>query len=282
MTEVTFPTELVAGLITGCVMIIGYILYRSVYRIEQGHLGVITTFGAADFSDESTKTLRLQQPGLHTKKPWQRVREFTVMERIKDLTSYTGGFHAIAEDGTILRIGAKLRMQPAKETLYAYLFELKNPVAHIHEYFKCLLRNEIANFKDSYSGIRKNRQLLNEQIDKLSKTHIGNRYGVKFNAVDIFDIVPPEELDRALNAVQNAQAEMDAQYSRALADRDQRLTAATQALEIASHRAQATEIEITVHGENLRKLKNNGMLSQYLDRRKTDVYSGAKLSFIKH
>ncbi len=276
----SMPTELVSGIVCGVALVGAYLSFRSVYRVEQGHLGVLTTFGAADFADEKNKKLNLVHPGLHFKWPWQEVKEFSVMERITDLASRSNGFNAIAEDGTILKLDAKLRIQPVQENLYAYLFEMRNPVQHIQQYFKCLLRHEIANFRDSYSGIRKSRQLLNQKIADLSKVHIGTKYGVKFNAVDIVDIVPPEELDRALNAVQNAQAEADALYSRALADRDQRLTAAQQAVDIAVNRARAVETEIQVLGSHLGELKRRGVLKEYLERRRVEVYADAKMAFV--
>lgn len=274
------PVEFLVGVGSGVVLLTGYVLSCSVFRIEQGHLGVLTTFGAAEFEDEKAKKLRLIGPGLHYKLPWQKVKEFSVMERITDLVSRGNGFNAIAEDGTILKMDAKLRIQPVKDNLYAYLFELRKPVQHIQQFFKCLLRHEIANFKDSYSGIRTNRQALNQRIANISDVQIGTRYGVKFNAVDIVDIVPPEELDRALNAVQNAQAEADALYSRALADRDQRLTAAQQAVEIAVNRAQAVETEIRVLGSHLGELKQKGVLTEYLHRRRAEVYADAKMAFV--
>lgn len=282
MNLFSLPSELLSGMAVGSLAVLIYCIFRSFVRIDQGHLATVTSFGAAHFSSASEKKLELIGPGLHFHWPWHQVKEFSMMERITDLTRRTGGMQAIAEDGTLLKLDAKLRIQPVRENLYAYLFELRHPVEHIQEYFKCLVRYEIANFKDSYSGIRTNRFDLNQRISKISDQQIGTKFGIKFNAVDIVDIVPPEELDRALNAVQNAQAEADAQYSRALADRDQRLTAARSANEIASDRARATETEILVLGRSLRELKESDTLEDYLGRRRTEVYSGAKLSFIKN
>lgn len=281
MNDFIYTTEFYSGFLSGGILTALFIFYRMWFRVEEGHLGVVSSFGAAHFENEEQRQLKLFGPGLHFKWPWQHVREFSVMERITDLISHSGRtLHAVTSDATVLKLESKLRIQPVKENLYSYLFDLKRPVEHIQELFKCLLRNEVANFEGSYDGIRKQRHILNKNIAEVSKVHIGTKYGVNFNSVDITDILPPEELALALNAVQNAQANVDALYARAEADRDVRLAAAQQAVEIATNRARAAETEILTLGQVLEELHKSNTIEEYLQRRKVEVYSASKWSFV--
>lgn len=208
----------------------------------------------------------------------------------------------MARDGTILRLDSKLRFRLLPEHLYSYLFELKNPEEHIQELFTCLLRNEIANFPNSveksqlsspksekdleseigsYAEIRRERKLLNQSIEDFSKKRIGQRYGVRFEAVDLTDILPPEELSQALNSMAQASAEAETQYARAEADSRQKIASAKKGVEIASARAAAAETEILELAGALEDLSRKGTLDSYVARRRTEILSESKMTFMK-
>jgi regulator of protease activity HflC (stomatin/prohibitin superfamily) len=286
------------GLCIGLIAYAGVILVRSWFRVEEGHLAVLTTFGAAECDDN--KQLRTYRPGLHAKKPWQKVVIVPMMEQSVDLSGEEGGRSAMADDGTILRFDSILRYVPVEAHLHQFLFGLRSPIDHITGLFTCLLRNEIANFRPSlvassdkpkefdfavqagsYALIRRERKLLNEHIEKFSRDQIGNRYGVKFNAVDLTDVLPPDELAEALNAVINAQTDAEARYFRAEAECKQRLVSAERGVDIARSRAQAMATEIITIGSFLEELARQGTLDAYVARRSAEVLTGSGTLFIK-
>jgi len=285
-----------------CIGLVAYAVMtftRSCFRVQEGHLAVLTTFGAADCDDN--KQLRTYRPGLHAKKPWQKVVIVPMMEQSVDLSGEEGGRSAMADDGTILRFDSILRYVPVEAHLHQFLFGLRSPVDHITGLFTCLLRNEIANFRPpprvaasdkpkefdfatqagSYALIRRERKLLNEHIEQFSRDQIGDRYGVKFNAVDLTDVLPPDELADALNAVINAQTDAEARYFRAEAECQQRLVSAERGVEIARSRALAMATEITTIGAFLEELAQQGTLEAYVARRRAEVLSESGTLFLK-
>lgn len=287
---------LIIGILVGAVAYCVYLLARCSFRVEQGHLAVLTSFGAAV---KYSRHLRTYKPGIHFKWPWQRVHDVAMMEQSLELSGEEGGRTAMTDDGTILRFDSILRFQPVPAELEHFLFGLKNPHEHITGLFTSLLRNEIANFhppanangeviQDSieatggaYAQIRRERALLNQRIEEFCRTQIGSRYGVQFNAVDLTDILPPDELADALNAVINAQTEAESLYSHAEAETRQQIVAAEHGVEIAKARGLATELEINTLGDVLARLETEGTLADYVGRRRAEVISQSKTLYMR-
>lgn len=287
---------LIIGILVGAVGYCVYLLARCAFRVEQGYLAVLTSFGAAI---KDGRHLRTYKPGLHFKWPWQRVHHVAMMEQSLELSGEEGGRTAMTADGTILRFDSILRFQPVPAELEHFLFGLKNPHEHITGLFTSLLRNEIANFhppanangeviQDSieatggaYAQIRRERALLNQRIEEFCRTQIGSRYGVQFNAVDLTDILPPDELANALNAVINAQTEAESLYAHAEADTRQQIVAAEHGVEIAKARGLATELEINTLGDVLARLHAEGTLADYVGRRRAEVISQSKTLYMR-
>jgi regulator of protease activity HflC (stomatin/prohibitin superfamily) len=303
------------GLTSSLIFITMACLCLSFFRVQEGHFAVLTRFGAVvycenlqnkkdsesevltrsnlnklDFVDH--KKIKLYSPGIHFVWPWEKAYCYSKMERVLDLSGPEGG-HAMTADGTILRLDAKIRFTPLENHLYSYMFELKNPMNHLKELFTCLIRNEIANFKNnkldddsrefigSYDEIRRDRNHLNFLIEDFCQKQIGNIYGVQLNGVDLIDILPPPELEIALNGIQNAKTEAKTIYSKAEADSKQRLTAAEQGVQISKTKAQATAIEIQTIAGVLDMLLNQGSLSYYLQHRRTELMNDSRLTFVK-
>lgn len=206
----------------------------------------------------------------------------------------------MARDGTVLRFDSILRFMPLEDELERYLFGLRHRKEHVTNLFTCLLRNEIANFRapelqggpvsralasrqdeGSYALIRRERQMLNHRIESFTRDQIGTKYGVRFSAVDITDILPPDELADALNAVLAARAGADALYARAESDCQQRVMAAGRGVEIARQRAAAAAIEIGEIGKRLSELHANGTLASYVARRRAEVLSESQKTIYK-
>jgi regulator of protease activity HflC (stomatin/prohibitin superfamily) len=291
-----------AGLLVGLVVYLLFISSKCGFRVEEGYTAVLVTFGKAEM-DPSTKRLVTYGPGVHFKKPWQRAVVVSMKEQSLDLNKEEGGGTAMAADGTILRLDSFVRYVPVKKELYEFLFGLERPLEHITGLFTCLLRNEIANFRGSgkdgeddgslstrfdfakqagsYALIRRERKLLNERIHSFCREKIDDRYGVHFNAVDLADILPPDELADALNAVIHAQSQADGDLFRAEGECQQRILASERGVSIAKARALAAEKEVTKLAEYLGDLDRTGVLDAYVARRRAEVLGESRTMFLK-
>jgi regulator of protease activity HflC (stomatin/prohibitin superfamily) len=211
----------------------------------------------------------------------------------------------MAADGTVLRFDSVLRIQPARDELEQYLFGLRAPREHMMGLFSCLLRNEIANFgvaraepstattsndltqveheeaQSSYALILRNRQTLNARIEAFCRDEIATRYGLRFHGVDLTDILPPDELADALNAMINAEKEAEELLSRTEAECGQQVLAASRGVAIAKARATAAETEILGLAGYLEELRATGVLDRYVARRRTEVFAEARSTFVK-
>jgi regulator of protease activity HflC (stomatin/prohibitin superfamily) len=292
-----------AGLAVGVALYAVFLLTKCSFRVDEGHLGVVVTFGAAGL--EGSK-LRTHRPGLHFKWPWQDVILVNMKEQNLDLAGEDGGRTAMAEDGTILRFDSILRYEPVEEALPEFLFGLRTPLEHITGLFTGLLRNEIANFRPSkersegsideapratelahdfatqggsFALIRRERSRLNANLETFAQARVGARYGVRFNAVDLVDILPPDELATALNAVMQAQTEADARLFRAQSECQQRVLSAERGVTIAEARARAIETEIDVLGKSLVQLEAEGTLAAYVERRRDEILGESRTTF---
>jgi regulator of protease activity HflC (stomatin/prohibitin superfamily) len=283
---------MILGLILGLAAYLLFISRKFAFRVNEGHVGVLNTFGAAELSG---KDLRTFPPGLHQKWPWQHSIEVPMM-----------------------RFDSNLRYVPESGKLKHFLFGMRNPLEHITGLFTCLLRNEIANFETqtqrgrsadsqeglvlaggaqegsyalskadfadeagSYSQIRRQRALLNKHIEDFCQTKIGDRYGVRFNAVDLVDILPPDEIADALNGVMQARTEADTAFFNAEGECRQRLLSANEGIAIAKVRAHATEVEIEKLCEYLAELAKSGTLQAYVERRKAEAYAESKTLYVR-
>lgn len=291
----------VLGFVAGMALFLALMALRSTFRVEEGHLAVLVTFGRAETTD-GKKKLVTYGPGIHGKRPWQKAITVSVKEQNLDLNAEEGGGTAMADDGTILRLDSFVRYVPVDEVLYEHLFGVERPSEHITGLFTCLLRNEIANFRGhpedeeggalssrfdfagqagSYALIRRERKLLNERIQQFCQSKIDNRYGVRFVAVDLADILPPDELADALNAVMQAQSEAETQLFRAEGGCQQRILSSEQGVRIARTRASAVEIEIRGIATFLEDLEVQGVLDAYVARRRAEVTSESRALFLK-
>jgi regulator of protease activity HflC (stomatin/prohibitin superfamily) len=298
---------LITGIALGFAAFLAMVAVRCGFRVRQGHVAVLSTFGAA-VKDAHGHSLRVFGPGLHFKAPWQHAHDVIMMEQNLELSGEKGGSVAMASDGTLLRLDSILRYQPVEAQLEAFVFGLRAPMEHITGLFQCLLRNEIANFQGvqgdtqvvpagtematrrdlaarqdggSYALIRRERRMLNERIERFCRERMGDRYGVRFNAVDLTDILPPDELADALNAVINAEAEAEALYARAEGECQQLVLSASRGVEIAGMRATAVEREMATLCGVLEKLHVAGHLPAYVARRRAEVLGEARSSFVK-
>ncbi|MDX6765417.1 MAG: SPFH domain-containing protein [Candidatus Methylacidiphilales bacterium] len=324
------------GLLLG---LIAYILARCIigglYTVEQNERAVVTSFGKAErigtlttLDDPLSETLppedreRYIYPqvavvgpgGPYFKWPWQKVRKVSVaIETIsiafdpQSPMANNGGsvLEAVTKDQLNIGITGQLRFYISERNLYAYLFGVKNPVAHIMGYFVSILRERIANFAAkraddlvnlppsadgtpvaddgirfegiSINDLRKNLNDLNLRMDSECASSAA-RYGIVLEASLITGMDPPPQVDSALAAINTANNEVSADISSAQAQADQRIVESKKAVEIQTMKAQAEVEPLRWLSEQLRQLKASGSdaIPGYLRNVRLDLYRQAR------
>lgn len=288
--------QIFLGFIFGFTVYLIFTLRKIFFQVQEGQIAVIISFGKAKSIDISNNNLKIYNSGLHLKLPWEKVKKISIKEQILDLTMSESGTMLMTTDGTLLKIEAKLRYTPILTNIYSLLFSMEKPYEHIKNFFNGLMHQEIGKFsnttalssdkdlqmrKGTYAILRTERGHLNLQINDLFSNKFREQYGFQFEGIDIIDIIPPEELAQALNAVIHAQTEAEKNFALKEAECEQKLLAAKKGIEIAKSKAKSVKAEILTQAKILEKLNNVGTLQEYIQRRETEVYSEAKLSYIK-
>lgn len=298
------------------------------YTIGPNERAVITTFGRAQRLGEATtlqdpisETLRPDEkqryaypqvrvvgPGFYWKLPWQRVHKVsiaTVTVSIaydpEDASANNGGrmLEAVTKDQLNTGLTGQLRFTVAERNLYAYLFGVKNPVAHIMGYFISVLRDRIANFEappetqplpetqagDAAGGVsgisindlRKNLRDLSDRMDDQCASAAA-RYGIDLDAALITAIDAPPEVDSALAAINTAHNHVSSEISLAQAAADQKIVQSRRAVEIETLNAQAEVEPLVMLADQLTQLRNNGpgALQAYVRNAKLNLFKRSR------
>jgi len=310
------------GFVLGAIaMFVLRYLILGFYTVDQNERAVVTTFGRAQRLGGSTLTdpissmlddehrrrydypqLRVRQPGgPYFKWPWQGVHKVSVAIQTVNIAydpdtpeaNYGGTMlDAVTKDQLRIGITGQMRFKVAEQNLYAYLFGVKNPIAHIMGYFISILRERIANFEAprvegdtlaelplegiSINDLRKNLNDLNMQMDRECQSAPA-RYGIVLDASLITGIDPPQEIESALAAINTAHNEVSAEVSAAQALADQKIEQSKRAVEIETMRAEA-EVQPLVHlAEQLRDLKTagDGVIDAFVRNVTMDLYRKA-------
>ncbi len=226
--------------------------------------------------------------GPYFKWPWQRVHRVNVatqtVELTWDPTKEQEQLEAVTKDNLTTGVNGQLRYRVSENNLYAYLFGVASPLQHIMGYFVSVLRERIATFVDPRSGpsgaassdaggtdrelavmaegvsindLRKNLPLLNSYMEEQCRATAG-RYGVELDAALITSIDPPDEVDRALSAINSTRNQVAADLSTAQADAEQQITMSKRAVEIAENNAHAEVAPMHELGRTLTTIKREG------------------------
>jgi regulator of protease activity HflC (stomatin/prohibitin superfamily) len=277
------------------------------YTIGPNERAVLCTFGRAQrLADETTLSdpiaeklrpeereryeypqVRVIGPGFYWKLPWQTLHRASIATSTvsiaydpEDASANSGGqvLEAVTKDQLNTGLGGQIRFTVSERNLYAYLFGVKNPVAHVLGYFVSILRDRIANFEApkrpgetdtveatdmggvqgiSINDLRKNLRDLNERMDIECET-AGARYGIHLDAALITSIDPPAEVDSALAAINTAHNHVSSEISLAQAAADQRIVQSRRAVEIETLNAQAEVEPLLALAAQLRDLAGHG------------------------
>jgi regulator of protease activity HflC (stomatin/prohibitin superfamily) len=279
------------------------------YTIGPNERAVLCTFGRAQrLEDETTLSdpiaekltdeekqryeypqVRVVGPGFYWKLPWQTLHRASIATSTvsiafdpEDPSANAGGqiLEAVTKDQLNTGLSGQIRFTLSERNLYAYLFGVKKPVAHVLGYFVSILRDRIANFEApgkakvagdesadaldiggvqgiSINDLRKNLRDLNERMDAECETAAA-RYGIHLDAALITGIDPPPEVDSALAAINTAHNHVSSEISLAQAAADQRIVQSKRAVEIETLNAQAEVEPLLALAEQLRELAGNG------------------------
>jgi regulator of protease activity HflC (stomatin/prohibitin superfamily) len=266
------------------------LVFTGFYVVEQNERAVKTVFGKArrlgkastldnpDFSDSLSVDERdrynfpqlavIKPGGPYFKMPWERIYKVSVATNLVSIAfdpedrtanSQNTVLEAVTKDQLNISLKGQLRYTVSERNLYAFLFGVQKPIAHVMGYFISILRERIANFeapkKDGADGdpistslpgvfgisindLRKNLGDLNRHMEEECKSSAA-RYGIDLDAALITDIEPPQEVESALAAINTAHNQVSSEISLAQAGADQRIVQSKRAVEIETLNAQA-------------------------------------------
>ena len=285
-------TPILIGLLVGFGLAALLTLVLGVYTIGPTERGVLTSFGRVQrdlgrtvddpvlgplLSDE--EKLRYDYPlvrvilpgGPYFKWPWQRLYKVGMTIQTTDITwdpdIQQTSIEAVTKDNLTVDITGQIRWKPAERNLYAYLFGVTQPAAHVLGYFISVLRDRIATFQGensdgavegvSINDLRKNLSSINRFMEEACRKTAA-RYGVELDAALITTIDPPSDVDEALASINTTQNQVAASVSQARADADQKLKMAEQAVQIAENRANAEAAPLAELGRTLESMHQQG------------------------
>ena len=212
------------------------------YTVDQNQRAVKTVFGRAQrvgnlttLDDPIAESLRadekeryafpqvrvIQPGGPYFKWPWEKVHKVSVATETVNMAFDPESpeanrkgtvLEAVTKDQLNTGLTGQIRFQVSERNLYAYLFGVTNPIAHVMGYFVSVLRERIATFEApgtagpagtpeaasvegiSINDLRKNLRDLNEHMD-LECQCSQARYGIRLDASLITGIDPPPEVE---------------------------------------------------------------------------------------
>ena len=285
-------TITLVGLVVGAGLAALLTLLFGVYSIGPTERGVLTTFGRVQRTAGTTAddpqlgallnaeekgrynypNVRVIPPGgPYFKWPWQKLYKVDMTIQAIDITwdpdISQDSIEAVTKDNLTVQISGQIRWKPCERNLYAYLFGVAHPAAHVVGYFISVLRDRIATFHGqsaegsvegvSINDLRRNLSLINSYMEEACRK-TSARYGVDLDAALITNIDPPTDVDEALASINTTQNQVAASISQAKADADQKLKMAEQAVQIAQNRAEAEAAPILELGHTLAAMHASG------------------------
>jgi len=322
------------GFLTG---LIAWFLVRFVgtglFTVDQNERAVKTVFGRAqrlpgvpttledpvsDSFDQEERDryaypqLRVIPPGgPYFKWPWERIHKVSIATQTMNMAvdpenpdaNMRGTIlEAVTKDQLNTGLTGQIRYRVSDRNLYAYLFGVKNPIAHVMGYFVSVLRERIANFEApqkpaepgadtpdsasvhgiSINDLRKNLHEINDHMDRECRTSPA-RYGIVLDASLITGIDPPPEVESALAAINTAHNQVSSDISLAQASADQKIVQSKRAVEIETLKAQAEVEPLDRVATQLAILQQSGAgaVGAYLRNVRLALYSQASRVYLE-
>jgi regulator of protease activity HflC (stomatin/prohibitin superfamily) len=209
---------------------------------------------------------------------------------------------AVTKDQLNIGLNGQLRYTVSERNLYAYLFGVKSPIAHVMGYFISILRDRLANFQApgasktpptdaqgveaqqiSINDLRKHLRSINEHMATECGAAAG-RYGISLDAALITGIDPPHEVDNALAAINTAHNHVSSEISLAQASADQKIVMSRRAVEIETLNAEAEVQPLLALANQLNALKEQGKgaLRAYVRNARLGLFTKVTSMAIEH
>ena len=306
-------------------------LVAGLFTVNQNERAVKTSFGRAQrvgdlttLADPITEMLTEDQKtryafpqvrvippgGPYFKWPWEKVFKVSIATETvnmawdpEDVSANARGtmLEAVTKDQLNTGLTGQIRFRVADRNLYAYLFGVKRPIAHVMGYFVAVLRERIANFEAPGAGsslgagtgpdvagisindLRKNLRDLNEHMDRECRSSAA-RYGMVLDASLITGIDPPPEVESALAAINTAHNQVSSDISLAQAGADQKIVQSRRAVEIETLRAQAEVEPLERMSAQLTELQTSGgaaALEAYTRNVRLQLFEQSQQAFLE-
>ncbi len=310
-------------------------LLAGLFTVNQNELAVKTVFGRAQriegahtsddpiaesLNPEERERYRWPQVrvigpgGPYFKWPWEQVHKVsTAVETVsmaydpENSNANEGGtvLEAVTKDQLNTGLRGQIRYRVSERNLYAFVFGVKNPIAHVMGFFISVLRERIASFEApavdvieelkigdhalstpaigvSINDLRKNLRDLNETMDRECASSAA-RYGMVLDASLITGIDPPHEVESALAAINTAYNQVSSDISLAQAGADQTLVQSRRAVEIETLRAQAEVEPLLALASQLRELQKAGpgVLASYRRNVRLRLFRKARRAIVE-
>ena len=278
------------------------IVFSGFYVVNQNERAVKTVFGRAKRMSDGVgeavfQSLRddekerynfpelqvIQPGGPYFKLPWEKIHKVSIATNTSNMAYDPESpqanrnntvLDAVTKDQLNILLSGQIRYRVSERNIYAYLFGVKSPIAHVMGYFVSVLREKIANFeskshptgeedagilKDSISinDLRKNLRDINDSMDDECSVSEA-RYGVVLEASLITGIDPPDDVESALAAINTAHNQVSSDISLARAAADQKIVQSKRAVEIETLKAQSETEGLNLLAKELESLKKLG------------------------
>jgi len=300
------------------------LLIRGFYVVNQSERAVKVVFGRAKraggfVADDPGMPLREDEKerynfprlevippgGPYFKWPWEKIKKVSVATNTCNMAydpespsanKNNTVLDAVTKDQLNIELSGQIRYRVSDRNIYAYLFGVKQPIAHVMGYFVSVLRERIANFEGrktdedpnpqsemmqgsiSINDLRKNLRDINDHMD--SECVVSEaRYGVVLEASLITGIDPPQEVESALAAINTAHNQVSSDISLAQAAADQKIVQSKRAVEIETLKAESETEGLNLLAKELEALKNRGgatALKAYIRNARLDLLDQTK------
>lgn len=318
------------GLVWGiAIYIFIRLILNGFYVIQQNERGVKTVFGKADRLEGATTLdipdfadslrndekeryefpqLNIIRPGgPYFKYPWEKVEKVSIATELIDIAfdpenseanDNNTALEAVTKDQLNIKLKGQLRYTVSERNLYAYLYGIKAPIAHVMGYFISILRERIANFEapvkegpqtsltaslgTSINDLRKNLGEFNNYMAQECASSAA-RYGIILDAALITALEPPNDVESALAAINTAHNHVSSEISLAQASADQKIVQSKTSVQIETLRAQAEVQMLEQLADQLNVIKKSGQktLPAYVRNVRLALLSKAKRIFIE-
>lgn len=318
--------DILSGIYLGIILyVIVRFVIRGFYVVQQNERAVKTVFGRAeriegattldipDFAqslidDEKERyvfpQLKVIRPGgPYFRFPWEKIHKVSVATELIDIAfdpenpyvnDNNTALEAVTKDQLNIKLRGQLRYTVSERNLYAYLFGVTTPIAHVMGYFISILRERIANFEaptredtiqsslntsygTSINDLRKNLGQFNSYMEEECKSSAA-RYGITLDAALITALEPPTEVESALAAINTAHNHVSSEISLAQASADQKIVQSRTSVQIETLKAQAEVQTLNQLAGQLKQIKSSGdkTLPAYIRNVRLALLSKAK------